>query len=43
MRLCLFATGNDHECLSTAVCEMGLSDVELTAITTLEKEVCFQV
>lgn len=39
--LCMSAAEDHHETLTSTVSQMGLSDGELTAITTLEKEVCF--
>ena len=41
MFLCMFAAEDHYETLASTVSQMGLSDGELTAITTLEKEVCF--
>lgn len=39
MWLCIFAAENPHEDLTGSGAQIGLSDVELTAITMLEKEV----
>ena len=36
------AADRERESLNDAVSQLGLSDVDLTAITTLEKEVCHQ-
>lgn len=41
MCLCILVAGEDHETLTDAADQMSLSDGELTAITTLEKEVGF--
>lgn len=38
----MFAAEDPNENLSDTVAQIGLSDVELTAITMLEKEVGFQ-